>query len=395
MTHLSYRIKQIFFRIFFKISYYTNFHFTLLSPKFRSNSLKKLKILHIYNFTSANAGDTILPICVRDIFTKTFNSDIRWTSLSIRKDVTSDTINYVNQFDLIVIGGGGLFISDSNYNNKSGWQWSIANDLLDKITSPISIFAVGYNQFNLAPKFPKIFHTALKDLHKKSLFFGIRNHGSIKSLGNILSGKISYQPCPTTFINYIYDLNTSSNAKKKNISFVIAFDRYEYRYKNDLNFFVNNTKLLITKLSNKYNIELVFHYPGDEMILHIDDFFKNIKHVFLFDSNPKNIIDYYSNTSLVFAMRGHAQMIPFGLGVPFISLITHPKLQWFADDVLFHKYCLEITDKEFVNKAIFFVEEIFLNYEKVRNKILSKNKQLYLQTYKNIKNIEQNINNAT
>ena len=32
-------------------------------------------------------------------------------------------------------------------------------------------------------------------------------------------------------------------------------------------------------------------------------------------------------------MRGHAQLIPFGLRRSIISLVSHPKLYWFLQDI--------------------------------------------------------------
>jgi len=45
------------------------------------------------------------------------------------------------------------------------------------------------------------------------------------------------------------------------------------------------------------------------------------------------VVDFYAAAGLAIGVRGHAQMIPFGLGVPIVSLIAHDKLAWFLDDI--------------------------------------------------------------
>src|SRR5690606_10441117 len=46
-----------------------------------------------------------------------------------------------------------------------------------------------------------------------------------------------------------------------------------------------------------------------------------------------DILSFYEGVDLVAGMRGHAQMIPFGVGTPIISLVAHDKMGWFLDDI--------------------------------------------------------------
>jgi polysaccharide pyruvyl transferase WcaK-like protein len=53
----------------------------------------------------------------------------------------------------------------------------------------------------------------------------------------------------------------------------------------------------------------------------------------MYDLSPAEIHRHYRRAALVVGMRGHASMIPFGCGTPIISLISHPKLRYFLDDI--------------------------------------------------------------
>ena len=70
------------------------------------------------------------------------------------------------------------------------------------------------------------------------------------------------------------------------------------------------------------------------------------------DLIPKNkIIENYSKISTIYCTAGHSQMISYGLDIKIISLITHPKLKNFCDDIDDKNY-IDINnniDKLFLN----------------------------------------------
>ena len=76
------------------------------------------------------------------------------------------------------------------------------NNLLSKIERPIVVFGVGYNRFRKQKEFNKKFKTSINLLNEKSIFFGLRNKGSIKKVSNYLAkaSTLKLQPCITTII---------------------------------------------------------------------------------------------------------------------------------------------------------------------------------------------------
>ena len=105
-----------------------------------------LNATHISAFSYRNAGDALLPVVLRDLFNQTIGVKT-WHGRSVNKKVnTFDTWRY-NHDDFVVIGGGGLFLKDTNPNNLSGWQWSCSMEQLEAIKKPLIAFAIGYNRF--------------------------------------------------------------------------------------------------------------------------------------------------------------------------------------------------------------------------------------------------------
>ena len=94
------------------------------------------KLIHISAFSYGNAGDTILPVVLRDLFI--FCLSIKsWKGFHVKIPVEEKYLKTINKADGIVIGGGGLFLRDSHPNKTSGWQWNCSIENLLKINKPI------------------------------------------------------------------------------------------------------------------------------------------------------------------------------------------------------------------------------------------------------------------
>ena len=139
------------------------------------------------------------------------------------------------------------------------------------------------NVFNDGEHFIPVFKEHIKLCVEKSVFFGLRNYGSINSvkkyLPDYLRDKLKYQPCPTTIIE--------AGANKITFFGHHILDKHS-RYAK---FFENSG----------YPILPLYKYPEND------------------------IYKFYKAKKLVIGMRGHSLMIPFGLTVPVISLETQEK----------------------------------------------------------------------
>ena len=53
-------------------------------------------------------------------------------------------------------------------------------------------------------------------------------------------------------------------------------------------------------------------------------------------------MSFYAHIDLAVGMRGHAQMIPFGLRRPIMSLISHDKMRYFLEDIEHPEWGVEV-----------------------------------------------------
>lgn len=347
------------------------------------------RITHVAFYTQANAGDTLLTIALRDLFDQCLNRST-WQSLHAHAVVGEAELSLVNDADACVIGGGGLFLKDTNPNDLSGWQWSCSLDSLAKIRSPIILFAVGYNRFRGQADFGPPFYKFIPKLVEKAEFFGLRNNGSIRAIRKYLPlelhSKVRFQPCMTTLLRFLYP--RLFETKKRSTSFVAvncAFDRANLRYGEQRDEILNAIALALKQLSSHIAIKYYAHIPSDELILPV---LKKWRVPFtvtrLYGVGPEAIVDAYRTPSLVIGMRGHAQMIPFGCGVPILSLISHDKMAWFLEDIDATDWGLEVGSDNLADRLIEKASAVLNASTSVREQIMQKQEFLWNVTRTNM-----------
>lgn len=361
---------------------------TIIKPKLNGN----LNLFHFSAFSYGNAGDIILPVVLRDLFNKKMSIN-SWKGAHVKEYVNSKMLKKINNYDAMVIGGGGLFLKDSHPNNVSGWQWNCDIEHLNKIDIPIIMFAVGYNRFRGQEEFEPIFTKHLNNFVGKAKFIGIRNYGSIRKLkpylNDKLKEKLTFQPCMTTVISNLYPGLVDYDNKDDFIAFNCAFDREKLRSNSEYNLI--SIAKVAKKLSKITKIIYFSHMPTDEKILPYFDKY-NVDYSLITFDNSTEMINYYSRARLVIGMRGHAQMIPFGCRTSILSIISHDKLQFFLDDIGKSQWGVELQDDQLEEKLYSKAVNLYNNY-KENNQYISKVQEKFWNiTQKNLDLIKKELN---
>ncbi|WP_405464419.1 CDC27 family protein [Streptomyces anulatus] len=298
------------------------------------------QLAHVALFADGeeNAGDKVLPEAVRSCFTADTGPD-RWHQQHAHLLVDEAALERLNARRAVVVGGGGLFLPDTAPNGNSGWQWNIPDGVLDRITAPLAVFAVGYNVFDGQRYRRERFAASLRVLVERSAFFGLRNHGSVARVRELLPEslreKVRYQPCPTTVARHLDPRLAEPAAREDTVLVNCAYDRAGLRFGHDYGHFLAEMAAAIRAVSASAEVRYAAHMPADERF--VDDLRREhgltlpVEPLYLLSNDA--IRDLYRRTRLVIGMRGHAGMIPFGCGTPVISLVSHPKLAYFLADI--------------------------------------------------------------
>ncbi|WP_031024529.1 glycosyltransferase [Streptomyces sp. NRRL WC-3725] len=291
-----------------------------------------------YMDRQGNAGDRLLPESVRLAFGADTTSR-RWHSVHAHRLFDQAALERVNARRGLVIGGGGLFIPDTMPNGNSAWQWNVPDAHLDAIDVPIMVFAVGFNAFDGQSYRARRFNESLRLLVEKSAFFGLRNHGSIARVRSLLPAdlhdKVVFQPCPTTVMRQLLPGWTDPSHREDTVLLNAAYDRAGLRFGHDYGHFLAEIAKAVRAIGAHTEVRCVAHSLDDERIA----FDLRREHgislpvIPMYDFDNDAIRETYARTRLVIGMRGHAGMIPFGVGTPIVSLISHPKMAYFLSDI--------------------------------------------------------------
>ncbi|MBM6589090.1 polysaccharide pyruvyl transferase family protein [Brevibacterium sp. RIT 803] len=316
-----------------------------------------LKLFHFDIPTWGNYGDKALFPVVRDAFRVmgtggSAGSDspeqsvgqVDFTSAAaLRREVDMALVERINSSaDAVVIGGGGLFLQDTNPNRLSGWQWKISAEALAAIEVPLIVYALGDNRFPGQPEFDELMHSHVSQVLDQSVFFGLRNTGSIESMTRFLGDggdRIRFQPCPTSIAGLLYEplLGRRPDPSQKVLAIQMLVHPRQQAAGYDAEVIhqatIEAARMLVAK---EWTILSVPFHPDDaEVSRKLVAEVPEVEEVRLYGSDVGFFagFDLFSTIPYVLGGRGHAQMIPFGVGSIPISLDLHAKLGYFAHDI--------------------------------------------------------------
>lgn len=349
-----------------------------------------LKLVHIGIHQNTNPGDTLLFPAIRCLLQKHM-MPVEFSLLNVRDVCTDETIDFINQHDGVIIGGGGLFLRDTNQNNVSGWQWACPEKLMEKIRVPIIVFAVGYNRFRGQEDFDEAFSKNVSLLVEKSAFFSLRNSGSIEAvkqyIPSSLHHKLMMQPCPTTLLSRFYPYEKKC-CQKNRIALNLAFDREDMRYSFREPYIFDGIAQAIRDFRKEgYSVLLYNHINrlDSQAAIWLSKFGISVDQLYLDNMPPNKVIDYYQDAELVFATRGHAHMIPFGINRPVFSLISHDKLSYFLEDTGLSEYGEEVTSASIMKRMLDFIHS---NREEQQKEMVKAQDHLWAITKENLRAVQ-------
>jgi polysaccharide pyruvyl transferase WcaK-like protein len=371
-----------------------------------TNPVGTKRILHIgvHNSANRNAGDTLLFPVVRKTFDTLLGPhewELRqaWTEFSIE-----DARRVNREFDGIVIGGGGLLLRDqagSDVSN-SGWQWNSTVEAVRAIDIPLIVFAIGYNRFRGQDDFDPVFREHIDALASRTNFFGLRNTGSIRALNQYLdfdqACTLRRQFCPTNVLWQLYPeyrkLAEAHDTKVDRVlAFNAAFDRANLRFGKDAGGVLANVAGAVCKARGRgWKIVLAAHKTMDRQIEpYLDAAGVDYDTVDLTDAGPKEIMTFYAQVDFAFGMRGHAQMIPFGLRRPIMSIISHDKMRFLLDDIERPAWGVEVDSPDLSNRLDAALAAVEVDRQKVHADVAAAQDVVWKETMSNMGEIGQEL----
>jgi hypothetical protein len=343
-----------------------------------------------------NVGDCILYDQIEKLFDIYFDCNNIWYHRIAVGEITLLEALLINKYcSMLIVGGHGLLMPESSLNQNSGWGFNIKIQNLKKIKVPLVFFAIGYNVFYDKEIFFPAFKEHINECVRKSMFFGLRNYGSINKIKCFLSDdlylKVKYQPCPTTLGLFKQGTFEMKREKTDKIAIVVAFNKTKYRY-HDLK---NILKQLVdygTYMQNMgYKIIFFGHHMFDVHGKCSNYLKKHGFHVLpLYKYSIEYIYELYKQNKVIISMRGHGLMVPFGLSLPTISLTNQEKQKWFLETIRHDDWNINVNNdfySELIKKSI----EILNNYDEIKLSLIKAREYNQKITKENMEFIKLNL----
>ena len=340
--------------------------------------MKNKTIWHVGGY-NRNYGDFVLLESIRENLEK--QSDIPLNFVNIDCQSTrffSELIDELNEkADMLLIGGGGFIMNRHEDNSLSGWQWSIKNEDINRIKVPIVVYGIGYNKFYYDNRgFKEQMNESLLLTQNKAKLFSVRNNGTKEELINRGLNKDKIEVIPDSGM-FITPLKINASFLKQNrmlIGLNFVSDRPQFTFPDDYNQskseIMNELLKTCKYFIKKYNALIlnIDHILGldDE----INDLFKRelgkdylvlseeLPQIYLPSLVNAHFLAYiYQQMSFVIGMRGHSNIISFGMGTPFIAMGTHNKNRFFTKDIGEEKYLIDLRDYKITAKCDIIIKK--------------------------------------
>ena len=305
-----------------------------------------------------NFGDLALPSAVREAFT-TATGETSWLGIHVHQLFDDERLELVNAQRAMIVGGGGLFLPDTAPNGHSGWQWNVPQAQLERITVPLATFAVGYNLFVGQDFVGDRFRDGLLAMAERSVFLGLRNHGSIEQVSRLLPAhlhdRLRFVPCPTTILEHTHPGLPPAQEGTGTVLLNIAYDRRSRRFGRGYPAFLAQIEKYVAAVEAAGSeVRCVAHAPNDPQIVKDlrSEYGRELPLDDLSRSRPEEGYALFRRADLVVGMRGHATMIPFGLGTPVLSIVSHPKMRYFLEDIERPEWGFDVGDPNLADRLL-------------------------------------------
>lgn len=336
--------------------------------------MKTIKTLHLASF-EGNIGDNANHNGVRRLWKEQMpHYDFQVEELEIRGtywkkwEFDKEFVDYVNKFDLFVIGGGNYFEMWVEHS-PTGTSVAIPPELMSQIKTPTVFYALGLDPYMGAPeecvtKF-KIFLDQI--FAAPNRLVSVRNDGSMASARRVLGEKyaqhIHLMPDGGFFVTPKEADHPELFNGARTIGVNLAGDMLDFRFggkdgSGSMLFLQDLTDVLQEVMEKSNDINLVFypHIPKDFHL--INEFCKIFPDPFLRrrvtiapylhgKGAEEYLFDIYRKTSMTIGNRLHANICSVGLNTPSVGLVTHPQIGELYSEIGLSDRCVATAVPDF------------------------------------------------
>lgn len=349
----------------------------------------KLRVLHVASFRG-NIGDHANHQAFYTYFTKHIPAE--FTQIEMRKfyrnrnelKFDSEFVKTVNSYDLLVLGGGAFFDLAWDYS-QTGTTLDISEDVIDQITVPVLVNAMGYHEFGSVEdanveKFKK-FLTHVKQ--KDNWFLSLRNDGSADRVmhryGDVGKDMRRVPDHGFYFVPEKYNQLLLDRTDTQWIGCNVTNDLFTEEFNKGMTTDAFNEQMgqfVNTFLSEtEHNIVFFLHAHQDvetigKVMPFIEDKYKRERIVvspLLSDKQQlEQVFDMYRACAVMVGMRFHANVCAIAQTIPTIGLAGHEQISALYDELDMPERCIKVDSADWSTKLRSTLQETLSSGDAIR-----------------------------
>jgi hypothetical protein len=255
---------------------------------------------------------------------------------------------------LLLVGGGGMVFHRPEDDSHSGWQFNIAPEDLDRVRVPLVVHGIGFNKFHYDNSGFKVQMDAhLRRTQERAELFSVRNTGTKEELvrRGLDGDRIEVIPDSGMFAAPSPIEIPGAAQGPLTIGLNWAGDRVDQRWPGASEETAravarNLAEALAAVLAARGGGRVVWTPHLVEIDRHCRDVFEAVLGDAFIDAEralahiyPPSLYqvpflaDIYRQCDLVIGMRGHANIVPFGVGARVIAIGSHAKNRFFLSEI--------------------------------------------------------------
>lgn len=336
------------------------------------------KILHLASF-QGNVGDILNHQGFYSTYGHLFGEyqvtkiEIRDFYASAEKQRRFDDAfaDYVNEFDLFIIGGGGFFDAKWTYSH-TGTTIDMSEQFIDSIKIPVLINGIGYHEnpdmkeFEVYDRFE---HFIRSIANRPNWLVTLRNDGSLERITSRYGVIPNVHKVPDSgFLGLQQTKNFNFNNESEYIGLCITNESFSKTYNKEITVEAFNKKIaeVLVELSKRYVIVLFSHTPQDiDVISKLFNYLPSHVKRNRIITTPYTAIGeeslmllrpYYEKCKCIVGMRFHSVIMALQLGLPIIALAGHTQIEALMTDLNLTDKCIRVHDDNYPKEIMRQIE---------------------------------------
>ena len=346
-----------------------------------------MRILHIASF-QGNLGDILNHQNFYRVLKEKLCCELEVKQIEIREFYKNsakrkfdlELSEYINSFQMLLIGGGGFFDVHWDYSSTAT-TLDMPEEFIDSIQVPVVINALSYMEFKKTPELFIKFERFITKIIERNWFISLRNDGSYermkKRFPKLNMNKIIEVP------DNVFTAVMSSVSRKiegVTVGMSLTDDLFDKEYNCGVGqemFLTRVTEYVKRLLDKKYNIVFFIHTPQDVMLIskilpELSDLAKR-KQVILspldvHDDNSVGMYEsYYRMCDVMVAMRFHVNIFALSNNIPCVALAGHARIEGLYHSLNLDELCIPVNNIDFIESLDSVLNKVIENLSEYRN----------------------------